>query len=147
MVNISFDWTVLVQIANFLVLMLALNLILYKPLRRLMDSRRELMETLKGNADVARQQLAEGEAQQERFRGEVLQQGVGLHGRLKEEGQAREQEILSGSQLEAARRLDEARQAMSRAVEAARQDLRAQAQVLANELALKLLGRGQESAN
>ncbi|MDR1298293.1 MAG: ATP synthase F0 subunit B [Deltaproteobacteria bacterium] len=141
MVSMSFDWTLLVQIANFLILIFVLNMILFKPLKKLMASRRELVESLKTGADAARERLAEGEAEQERFLVEVLQEGVGLHKSLKEEGRARELQILSEAQRKAAGRLDEARATMSGEVAEARASLRAEAESLAAGLVDKLLGR------
>ncbi|MDR0355518.1 MAG: ATP synthase F0 subunit B [Deltaproteobacteria bacterium] len=144
MVSMSFDWSVLVQIVNFLILLFVLNKILYKPLNKMMDSRRDLMSSLQCSADVSKEQLAEASAQQERLRVEVLQEGVGVHRTLKEEGQAKELEILAKAQQESAGKLEEARQAIAKDLAAAREQLKLEAEVLADELVDKLLGRDKE---
>jgi F-type H+-transporting ATPase subunit b len=140
----SIDWTVLVQMANFLILMLVLNAIFYKPIKKIMDSRKELIDSLKDNAEVAKTFLENGQAQQERFRIEVLREGVRLQNGLKEEGRAKETAILEETQKNAAERIDLARQAMEVQVAKVREELKAEAQVLANQLVNKLLGREAE---
>jgi F-type H+-transporting ATPase subunit b len=147
MVSLTIDWTFLIQMANFLLLILALNYVFFKPLRKLMGSRQELVDGLKANADVAMAQLAEGEAKRERFRVEVLQEGVKLHAGLRDEGRSQEAGILAETQREAADRLESAREAIGVQVEKARQELRAEAAILASELANKLLGRDAEAGN
>ena len=146
-VSMTVDWTVLVQMANFLILMLALNFIFYKPLKKLMNSRQELIENLKLNAEVARTSLEEGQAQRERFRVEVLQEGLKTLGELKDEGRAKETAILEESQKQAAERLDAVRQALGVQTAKVREELRTEAQALASDLARKLLGRDGELPN
>jgi F-type H+-transporting ATPase subunit b len=141
MVSLSFDWSLLVQIANFLILILILNKILYQPVRKLMTSRQELIESLKRGADAVKERLAEGEAAQERFRVEVLQEGVNILKASKDAGGAKELEILTGTQREAAERLETARRAINQQTDEARGQLRAQAGALADEIVGKLLGR------
>jgi F-type H+-transporting ATPase subunit b len=143
----TIDWSVLVQMANFLILMLVLNIIFYKPLKKFISSRQELMEGLKSKAEAAKELLAVGEAQQERFRIEVLQEGVNTLNTLKAEGRSRELEILTESQNKAAQRIEASRQAIGQQVEEARVKLQSEAQVLASQLADKLLGRIGEELN
>ncbi|MDR1677735.1 MAG: ATP synthase F0 subunit B [Deltaproteobacteria bacterium] len=147
MVSMTIDWSVLVQMANFLILMLVLNIIFYKPLKKFISSRQELMEGLKSKAEAAKELLAVGEAQQERFRIEVLQEGVNTLNTLKAEGRSRELEILTESQNKAAQRIEASRQAIGQQVEEARVKLQSEAQVLASQLADKLLGRIGEELN
>jgi F-type H+-transporting ATPase subunit b len=147
MVSMSVDWTVLVQMANFLILMVVLNIIFYKPLRKLMGSRQELIDNLKANAQIAKTRLEEGQAQQERFRIEVLQEGVKAQKELKDQGHAKETEILEETQRQAAEKIELARQAMNAQVEKVRGELQAEAKDLANHLVNKLLGREVEAEN
>ncbi|MDR2385997.1 MAG: ATP synthase F0 subunit B, partial [Deltaproteobacteria bacterium] len=133
--------------ANFLILMVVLNIIFYKPLRKLMSSRNELIENLKTNAQIAKTRLEEGQAQQERFRVEVLQEGVKAQKELKEQGQAKETEILEETQKQAAEKIELAREAINLQVEKVRAELQSEAQDLANHLVNKLLGREVEAEN
>jgi F-type H+-transporting ATPase subunit b len=141
------DWTVLVQMANFIILMVILNAIFYKPLKKLMTSRQELIDNLKANAEVAKTQLEEGQLQQERFRVEVLREGVKIQNDLKEEGRTKEAEILGETHKQASERVDLARQAMAAQVEKVRAELQDEARVLASQLANKLLGRDAAAEN
>ena len=45
------DYSLFIQIANFLVLMAVLNTILYRPIRKILNQRREKMATSKSIAD------------------------------------------------------------------------------------------------
>jgi F-type H+-transporting ATPase subunit b len=130
--------------ANFLILMLVLNIIFFNPLRKHMNSRKQLIESLKLNADIAKTYVEEGEAQRERFRVEVLLEGVKFQSDLKEEGRAKETSLLEEAQKQAADRVELARQALTVQVETVRQELRSEAQVLASHLVNKLLGREAE---
>ncbi len=47
------DWTVIIQIANFLFLILALNLLLYRPIRRILRERRDKFKAMESAIDGA----------------------------------------------------------------------------------------------
>jgi F-type H+-transporting ATPase subunit b len=141
MVSIALDWSLFVQIANFLILMLALNFLLYKPLKRSMSERDELFQTLRTHADLAKNELAEGQAVQERHRAEVLEQGSDVQSKFKQQGREKELELLTASQDKVAKRLQEARQELSSQMETVKSQIGQQAQELAGELVEKVLGR------
>ena len=141
MVDVSINWSLLAQIINFLILMLALNYFLYKPVKRILGERRSFFQSLEQEADTAKLMIEEGEAKRERHRVEVLSEGAGLLAKFKEEGQAKERELLEKTHGEAGAKIEEARAKLGADVEAARGQLRLDAQVLARTMVEKVLGR------
>ena len=59
---VEINWTVLPQIANFLILIFILNLIVYKPIRRILLERKETFQGLADGIESADQQAHEKDA-------------------------------------------------------------------------------------
>jgi F-type H+-transporting ATPase subunit b len=141
MVDVNINWTVFFHILNFLILMLALNHFLYKPVRRILDERKAFFESLEHSADTAKLLIDEGEAKRDRHRSEVVAEGAALLAKFKDEARERERVILEKTHLDANNRLEEARSRLGSEVEEARAQLRQDAQVLAQSLVERILGR------
>jgi F-type H+-transporting ATPase subunit b len=141
MVSVALDWTLLVQLLNFLILMFILNKVLIKPIMAILRERENVFENLKEKAQTSKKQLEEGEAEAQNSRTEVLKSGVKVLNTLKGEGQVREKELLEGAQKEASQRLDAAKKALEGDLAAAKGDLELQARNLGITIASKLLGR------
>lgn len=56
---IDLNWTVLVQIANFLVLIYVLNIVFFKPIRGMLNQRKAKVEGLAGSVDATNHQIEE----------------------------------------------------------------------------------------
>ena len=54
---VSVDGSIVLQIVNFLVLILILNLVLYKPIRKILTERKEKMAGLQSDIDGSTQQV------------------------------------------------------------------------------------------
>ncbi|MDR1658177.1 MAG: ATP synthase F0 subunit B [Deltaproteobacteria bacterium] len=141
MVDISINWSTPIQIINFLILMLILNAIVYKPLRKILSERNTFFETLRQQADTAKMMIEEGESKQTQQHNEVIGLGSDMLRRFTDEGRSREQELLAETQRESVRRVEEARSRLAQAVTDTRTQLRQEANVLARSLAEKILGR------
>ncbi|MDR1164501.1 MAG: hypothetical protein LBO66_01265 [Deltaproteobacteria bacterium] len=141
MVSVALDWTLIVQLFNFLVLMVILNAFLYKPILKILKERESKFEGLKEEAQGFKDSLADGEKEKTASRARMLQEGVAAQSALKSDGQAQEKALLAEAQSVAAQKIEEAR-ARTRAESAAAQaELSGQAAALAREIASKLLGR------
>ncbi|MDR1577415.1 MAG: ATP synthase F0 subunit B [Deltaproteobacteria bacterium] len=141
MVSVNPDISLFIQILNFLVLMLVLNLFLFKPLRKILNERATLFEGYRQMADVAKKQLEDGEDEKNRRRSEALVEGAETMNNLRLVGQEREREILASAQEASARRLEESRARLTQESAQARIALAAEAKTLAVDLAGRLLGR------
>ena len=56
---VEINWTVWVQIANFLILIFALNILCYKPIRKILLTRKDKIDGLTSGIDSASQKAAE----------------------------------------------------------------------------------------
>ena len=56
---VEINWTVWVQIANFLILIFALNILCYKPIRKILLARKDKIDGLSSGIDSASQEAAE----------------------------------------------------------------------------------------
>ena len=138
---ISIDWTILVQFANFIVLMIVLNILLYRPLRNVMASRRE---TIDGSYDVAQSLESQIEEKMARY-GEKLQaakqQGNQEKAALRQAGASEEAGIISKAREEATGRLQGVKEQVAESATVARRQLKSETEALAGEISEKILGR------
>lgn len=139
---IQLDYTLLIQMANFLVLLWLLNKFLYKPILGILDERKRRME----DSELSVRELQERTSRQwEQYQAELQKaKSAAAAGkeRLKAEGTEAERRLLEQARLEAARSVEESRKALEKELQQARQALKAQADTLGLEMAEKILGRG-----
>lgn len=136
---IDLNWSLLVQVLNFLILLVVLYRFAYKP----------LVATLEGRTATIKQQLAEAQAARE----QAQRQAAEFEARLREgqaEAQAvRERALREARELrerlaaearqEAARLLESARAEIAQDVRRAKSELRAEVGTLAVEIAERLI--------
>jgi F-type H+-transporting ATPase subunit b len=138
---ISINWSLLIQIVNFLFLIWVLNMVLYKPIRNILIQRKEKItglqegiEALEGNvkdkdgAFVSGLKEARAKGTKER---EILLQAAGEE----------EKRIVEKINKEAQAELAEVREKISKDAEEARVALEQQLDVFANAIGEKILGR------
>ena len=138
---ISIDWTILVQFANFIVLMIVLNRLLYRPLRNMMASRRETIDGSHSKARDLEAQIEEKMARYEEKLQAAKQQGNQEKAALRQAGAAEEAGIISKAREEATVRLQGVKEQVAEAATLARQQLKSDTEGLADEIASKILGR------
>lgn len=141
MVSIDLNFSLLVQLANFLFLFLALNYLLIRPIRGILAERKELFDRLKDKAAKAQVELDSGEAEKLRLNAESLRQGLSLKNELVTKGQQQQVCILVAAQELAARQLSENRGQLAQSVAAAKVTLARETQAISKEIAEKILGR------
>ena len=138
---IKLDWTLFLQFANFMILMVVLNALLFKPLRAALQARREAIESSKAKVhDIDEQvqaQIARYEAQLQ----EARQQGAQERSALRKAGQEEEARILGEANQTAAEKLQTIKEQIQEEAGTARQALRDETEDLAREIAGKVLGR------
>ena len=138
---IKLDWTLFLQFANFMILMVVLNALLFKPLRAALQARREAIESSKAKVhDIDEQvqaQIARYEAQLQ----EARLQGAQERATLRKAGQEEEARILGAANQTAAEKLQTIKEQIQEEAGTARQALRDETDDLAREIAGKVLGR------
>ena len=129
------------QLANFLVLLIVLNIILFKPIRQVMQERELEISSAFGDAKSAQERmqqllerysasLAEAKLKAATTFNTIYQQGLDAH-----------RDMISAERAKAGELLDKARAEIIAASAAARADLKKDAERLSQEITSKLLGR------
>ncbi|WP_448383138.1 ATP synthase F0 subunit B [Desulfosoma sp.] len=138
---INVDVTLFIQMANFLLLLLLMNLVLYRPIRRLVAQRNELVSKQRAGIDKA-----ESEAQKALREFEERLKAARAAGRekiqeLKEAAYRTEKDLLSRASEEAAKEVQAVRERIQREIGQVRAQLQAQIQEFSKEMAQRILGR------
>jgi len=139
MVNI--DSTLFIQLVLFLLLIWILNQVLYKPLLRIMDRRKEILdkaqEEVKNVQETIDRRVAEYE---EKIRAAKME-AMGQKGDLAKEGAEAAKAITDKAKAEIAVMMGEFQAKLEKELAAAREVLRNQSVRISSEIAEKVLGR------
>lgn len=138
---IDINITLLIQMLNFLVFLFLMNLILYRPIRRVVAQRRQFMADRQEEIDRAD---SEALAAVQEFNARI--QEARAEGRrkiqeLKVAAYEQEKDLLQEASDRAAGQLQEMRAQVRKDVAAAREELSGQVRSFSVELAQKILGR------
>jgi len=138
---LNIDGTLILQIANFIVLLFILNLILFKPIRRIlsqraeeMSSRQKTIDDYQGRAEQTEKNIEEGKVQ-------ARKEGYAMKEALKSQGLEEEKGLLRDAGATVEQKLDAAKKEIGAKVAAAREALKGQIAGFSEELAQKILGR------
>ncbi|MEE9551323.1 MAG: ATP synthase F0 subunit B [Candidatus Binatia bacterium] len=138
---ISLDYTVFVQIASFLLLLYLLNRLVFTPFRLLLEERERRTEGVEAETESfleeGKRLRAEYENKISRARGE----GTAIKEAIRQEALEARGRILDQAQEEAARALERARGEIRGAVQKGREVVAEEAEVIAQQMAEKILGR------
>ncbi len=138
---INLDITFIIQIVNFLVLMLALNLLLYKPVRKLLADRAAEIDGGHEKAAQVDREVQEKMALYETKLHDAKVKAAEERGILKREAQAYEGEILEQARKEAGDSLATIKGQVAKETAQAKDILKEQARSLSLEICEKVLGR------
>ena len=138
---IEVNFTLLVQLANFLILMVILNVLLFKPVLKVLDERNKLV-TESGELKERLGKLADeniAEYEQKLHDGKQEAMGIRNEGRTEAMGEFRQR--LQQARAEGEQELEKARQGIAVQTEESRQALMGDAANIASGIASKLMGR------
>lgn len=138
---ISLDWTLILQFVNFLVLLIILNKLLYRPLLNILEKRRE---TIDGSYQKAESLQAEIDEKMARYQAQLSDAKLAANqerNELKRAAMNEEGKILGEAQQKATARLQEIKSQVASEAEVAGQTLKTEAEELAGQIATKVLGR------
>jgi F-type H+-transporting ATPase subunit b len=138
---VDINWTVAIQIVNFLILIFALNIILYKPIRRILLERKTKVEGLSKGIDAAGQQAEE----KDQAFNDGLKEARAKGQRAKEamvQAAAEEERKIVGKILDKARdELVAVQSQVAKDVDAVKAALEKDVDVFADAITQKILGR------
>ena len=127
---INLDIAFVFQLVNFLVLVLILNVLLYKPLRKQLADRNALIAGAKEKSATVDREVQEKLAAYEARMREIRAGAADERGTLKKEAQAQEAAILEKARLESTEKLASIKTKVAKEAEEARAILRASAEAL-----------------
>jgi len=130
-----------IQIANFLFLLLILNLILFRPIRRILRQRSDETLTLEKGIEDAEAQAKRAEEGVEKGRIDARKEGFAGKEALKGEGLKKEKDILQEAGEAVESKLEAAKRDMEAKMAAARKALDKEIAGFSRELATKIVGR------
>lgn len=138
---ISVDFSLVVQIALFLVLWSILRKVLFGPVGRLMAERERRTEGTHAEARSMTEEGKELQAQYDAAIANARAEGEAIKGEIREEALKARNAIVSQGREAAARKVQEMREEVRRELEAARGVAAQDAETLAHQMAEKVLGR------
>ena len=138
---VTLDYTILVQMANFILLIFILNVLLYKPILNIIGKRKSQMEEsdseVKRLSQTVEQKLAEYENKVRLAKLEAMEQ----RNAIVKEGTDRAKGIIDAVRNEIPAMMEQFNAKMGKEVDAARAILRSQSQKISLDIAEKVLGR------
>ncbi len=135
------DYTLFIQIINFLILLIILNVFLYKPIRGILVKRRKEEMSLKNSIDDFQSRSDQNKKGVEQGKIKALKEGVAEKENFKQLGQEAEQGILLDASSEAEKKIRNAREEIQSKVMDVRKSLEDQVALFSNDLVEKILGR------
>jgi F-type H+-transporting ATPase subunit b len=138
---IDLDWTVLVQFGLFLVMLAVLWTLVWKPFLAVQEERSRRIDGAKVDARGMQERATAIIADYEDKLVRAKQRGAEERIKLRAEGQAYERDVLGSAREVGQKALDAARQKSEAEREVARKILAADAQLIGQRVATRILGR------
>ncbi len=139
--TVSIDYTLLIQIINFLVLIFVLNYILYRPIRNVLSKRKEKIDGLEQNIELSIQGAKEKEDEFSEGLKDARSRGQNEKESLLGDAVAEEKKISGQINEKAQAELLEVKEKIKNDAEEVRNSLLKEIDEFANEIGRKILGR------
>jgi len=130
-----------IQIANFLVLLLVLNIVAYRPIRQVMNRRREEMDALEKNAESFQEKYEKDEEALHENIVTARRDGFTVKEEIKQQGLDKEKGMLQDAASKTEEQLGKARADIDQMLAGVRQTLQGEVDTFSQEVAEKILGR------
>jgi F-type H+-transporting ATPase subunit b len=131
-----------IQIVNFGILVLVLNIFLFKPIRKVLAERRQVIDGAREKSAAVDLDVQEKMAQYEAKLREAKADATARRTESLKQAQAEETSLLEKARAEAAVSLGSIRDRVSKEAADARVLLKQQAELLSGDICEKILGRG-----
>ena len=135
------DFTLLIQMANFLILLFLLNMFLYKPIRDILAKRNGEFEKLTRLVEEMRKQMEERQRRIEEALAQAKKLGATEKESLKEEAVKYEKELLTQTYKAVEQKLAKAKSELEKRLKSIKAELQKEVDLLSKELAERILGR------
>ena len=138
---IDLNLAFVVQLINFGILVLVLNIFLYKPIRRILSERRQVIDSARDKAASVDLEVQEKMARYEARLHDAKSEAAGRRAEALKLAQAEEAALLDKARKDAADTLGTIRAKVAKEAAEARSLLTKQAETLSGEICEKILGR------
>jgi F-type H+-transporting ATPase subunit b len=138
---IDINIALLYQIINFLILLIALNFILFKPIRQVMREREQGISSALEDAKAAQNRMQSLLEHYNTSLAESKQKAASSYNAIYQQGLDAQRDMISAERTKAGEMLDKARAEIAAAANSARADLKKEAERLSQDITSKLLGR------
>jgi F-type H+-transporting ATPase subunit b len=135
------DWTLILQIINFLALVFILNAVCYKPIRRILIERNQKIQGFEQDIDGLKQEVTDSDQTFQTKVGEAKSKGFQQQEALKESAEEEEKKLIEEIHQTAQADLETVRAQIAKDAESAKLGLQAEAQAFSAAIAEKILGR------
>ena len=139
---VELNSTVWIQMANFLVLILILNFLLFKPVLKIIEARNKKLEESKGEVSSLDETIERKMAQYEERIRQARAEAALQRDAVTEEGTEQSKEIIGKVRDEISKKLEGFKAQLQKETDEARGSLREQTRTIAAEISEKVLGRG-----
>lgn len=136
---IELNVTFFIQLVNFLILLAVLNLILYRPIRGILQQRRERLAGYLSDIERFTKGAEEKLKNYEEDLAKARVEGSKIRNEFKALGTKEEQQIMAEAKQEAQKKLEEVRADLNAQVEQAKKELYSEVETYANMVAEKVL--------
>jgi len=140
-VTVMPDWSVVIQIVNFLLILWLLNLILYRPIRSIVRQRKEKVEGLELSIETYNEDAQEKDAAFAEGIKEARTKGLNEKEALLQAAADEEKEIVAKVNARAQAELADIREKISQEAQTAKAALQTQVDEFAGAICQKILGR------
>lgn len=138
---VDINWTVLPQIANFLILIFILNIVVYKPIRKILLERKEKFQGLADGIEAADQQAQEKDKAFSVGMKEARVKGQKEKEALLQAAGDEEKEIVGRINDQARKDLEAVKAKIGEETEAVKAALEKEVDTFADAISQKILGR------
>ena len=143
MVSIELDITFFIQTGLFLLLVYILNVLIYKPVLRVMEERGKKISGMEADALSADKEVEDKLASYRLELDKAKQLGNADRATLKKEGLDKEAELLGAAHTEAQKTLSAAKDKIAKEVDLALSTLKGMTEDMGKDIADKVVGRAK----
>ena len=138
---IDIDGTLFLQFGLFVIMLIVLSRVLFRPYLQLRDARHKGIEGAKHEAAELRERTTQTQADYESKLVKARQRGNDERQKLRTEGAAVERQVMGAARDESQKALEAARGRITGEATSARAELQKQSTALARQIVSKILGR------
>jgi F-type H+-transporting ATPase subunit b len=135
------NYTVIIQVINFILLLFLLNIIFYRPIRGVLSKRQEEIDSTKMLTEERTKKIEKYTSEIEEKISLARKQGVKERMSIRDSGLSHEKDLIQDASLQVEREIDTARNEIREKIVRARSYLQGEIESLSKELAEKILGR------